>query len=238
MKKLISGSYAKQISFILFFAITSGAFGQIYDEYSTRNFHQSNLFSSRSAKNILSESDISGSPYLNNEFILGSILTNDKIRYIDIPLRYNIYNDDMEFKNSEDTYLAIGDPTLVKMIIIGDDKFIYTDKRKKNGEQFGYYKLLEDGEIKLLLKYNVVFKKAVPTTGYEEAEPPKLERISDTYYILQGNNEPQQISKKKDIDLIFGPKSSEIDNYIKKEKLNVKKEEDLIKLVEFVNKSN
>ncbi|MBU1013103.1 MAG: hypothetical protein KKG99_08850 [Bacteroidetes bacterium] len=186
---------------------------------------------------ILSEADIKGSPNLNDNFILGTILTNNKIKYVDVPLRYNIYNDDMEFEVDKNTYLAISNPKSMNEICIGDDVFVYTIKRNKKGEQFGYYQLLQKGKVQLLSRYNIVFKEATTTTGYKAPEPAKLERNSNTYYLQIGTDEPQEISGKKDIQTIFGSESPKIEAFIKKEKLNVRKEADLIELVKFINES-
>ena len=132
---------------------------------------------------ILTEGDIKGSPNLNDNFVLGSILTLNKIKYVDVPLRYNIYNDDIEFEVDKNTYLAISNPKSMKEICIGDDVFIYTIKRNKKGDQFGYYQLLQKGKVQLLSRYNIVFKEATTTTGYKAPEPAKLERNSNTYYL-------------------------------------------------------
>jgi hypothetical protein len=183
----------------------------------------------------LTMEEIDGSAYLNDEFIIGSILTKDNIRYIDVPLRYNIFNDVIEYEMSEGSYLAISDPEKMKEICIGDDVFIYDIKRNKKGEQYGYYKLVEDGRIQLLSRFNIVFKEGTTTTGYKAAEPPKFNRNANSLYLKIGTEEPQQLSKKKDIGRIFGPKAKEVLALMKTEDLNFRKEGDLSKLVNLLN---
>ncbi len=190
------------------------------------------------SKVVLSEKDIKGSPYLNKEFIKGNIITKDNIVYENVPLRYNIYNDDIEFEMSEGAYLAISNPKKMKEIHIGEEVFIYAIKRQKKGEQYGYYKLVEDGEIQMLSRFNIVFKEATNTTGYKAAEPPQFNRNANSHYIKIGTKEPQQLSKKKEIEKVFGAKSKEILAFIKKEKLNIRKEQDLKELVQHLNSSH
>ena len=43
--------------------------------------------------------DLVGSPYLNNDFEKGNIYLEGKYKFNDVLLRYNIYNDVMEFKD-------------------------------------------------------------------------------------------------------------------------------------------
>jgi len=186
---------------------------------------------------LLTENDIAGSPYLNQEFITGNLLTTDNVLYKDIPLRYNIYNDEMEFKTGEDNYLAISNPTTIKEFRIGNNLFIYSNKKNKRGDHYGYYQVLNNGNIKLLLQYNISFVDKKEPEPYKSAQPPKFQKNANTYYFKLGAKEPQEISSKKDLQTIFGSESSKMEAFIKKEKLNVRNEADLIELIKFINES-
>lgn len=237
MKNLTKTFYAKLLISILFLSIAFAASGQ-NNEINSQNYLPFRLLTTKEpTKKILNESDISGSPYLNKEFVLGSLLTNERIKYIDVPLRYNIYNDEIEFEMSEDSYLAIEAPETIKKATIGNDEFIYAVKRNKKGDQYGYYQLVSDGKVKLLSRYNIVFEEGTTTTGYKKPRPPRLIRNSNTFYLQIANNEPQQVSAKKDLEAIFGQQSQEMKAFIKKEKLNIRQEADLAKLIKFINKN-
>ena len=227
----------KTIISLLFLSFTSLSFGQSRNEISIQNSIGFLCLSTDGSlkRKILNETDIDGSPYLNKEFISGNIFTKNKIQYVGVPLRYNIYNDEMEFKTDTENYLAISDPKSMKEIRIGGAVFVYDIKRNKKGEQEGYYELLQDGNVRLLSRYNIVFKPITSTTGYKQSQPPRLNRNANTYYIKTGSSEPLLLASKKDLDVIFGSKNDKLLAFIKSRKLNVKKEEDLIKLVEFIN---
>lgn len=194
---------------------------------------QSNSSSTQRA--FLSHEDIKGSAYLNEEFTLGSITTKNNIKYQGVPLRYNIYNDDIEFELKEGIFLAISNPESLKEVTIGDETFIYTKKINKKGESLGYYKLVTTGNTMLLTRYHIVFVGPQATTGYKAAAPAKLNRNANTFLLKVGDNNPIQIAKKKDLEFIFGTEAKKLLAYLKSEKLNVKKEKDLIKLVQFIN---
>jgi hypothetical protein len=74
--------------------------------------------------------DIEGTPYLNEEFIDGAIYYDGKYRIPSIPLRVNLYNDAMEYKD-KNTILAVAKPERIDKIIIDDQTFIYLKKKTK-----------------------------------------------------------------------------------------------------------
>lgn len=235
MKRNIKKVLIQVILSVSFILAAGSTFGQMvmmehrsYDDFLT------NQEKSLLQRSILKVSDIQGSPYLDKEFVKGSVITRDSIQYQNVPLRYNIYNDEFEFKVNEAKYLAISDPASILQISIEDAVFIYLKKNNK----YGYYQLLNDDKIKLLLRYNVKFRQANVSNGISQARPPKFNRGSDTYYIQIGYNEPQKINNKKDINLIFGTENSAIKDLIKKEKIDIRKEGDLLKFVNLLNTSN
>lgn len=236
MKKSLITPLA-QIFLILFLSININILAQ---ESTFRSFDE--FIASQNLKGasrvVLTENQIKGSAYLNKNFVLGSITTRSKILYQNIPLRYNIYNDDIEFKTKQGGYVAIANPSAIKEIKIGEDTFIYTTKVKNKRESLGFYKLTADGNTQLLTRYNIYFTGATQTTGYKAAEPPKFNKNPNTYFIKIGDNAPVRISKKKDLQIIFSTKSKELLAYVKKEKINIRKEDGLIKLVQFINQIN
>ncbi|MBU1011741.1 MAG: hypothetical protein KKG99_01935 [Bacteroidetes bacterium] len=234
MKKGIEKIAVQIMLSISLILIAGTIFGQdMFNHQSYGNFliNQEKMGLQRS---ILNVSDIEGSPYLDKTFIKGSVITRDSIQYQNVPLRYNIYNDEFEFQVNEEKYLTISDPASMLQISIEDAVFIYLKKDNK----YGYYQLLNDDKVKLLLCYNVKFRQANVSNGINQARPPKFNRGSDTYYLQIGYNEPQQIKNKKDIDLIFKSQNSAIKELIKREKIDLHKEGDLLKFVKLLNKSD
>ena len=48
---------------------------------------------------------INGSPFANDEFLNGNVVLNNDDEYENVPLKYNIYNDELYFKNIKDDML-------------------------------------------------------------------------------------------------------------------------------------
>ena len=234
MKRSIKKITIQIILSISIILIAASSFGQTMFNYRSYDDFLTNQEKSLLQRSILKISDIQGSPYLDNAFVKGSVITRDSIQYQNVPLRYNIYNDEFEFKVNEEKYLVISEPSSILKISIEGADFIYLKKDNK----YGYYQLLIDDKIKLLLRYNVKFRQANVSNGINQARPPKFNRGSDIYYIQIGYNEPQQIKNKKGIDLIFGSENNSIKELIKKEKLDVRKEDDLLRFVKMLNASD
>ncbi len=234
MKKSIEKLVVPFMIGISLILIGGSAFGQVMFEHRTYSDFLINQEKSLLERSILEVSKIEGSPYLNEKFVRGNVTTLDSIQYRNVPLRYNIYNDEIEFLVDEEKYLAISEPASMAQISIKDAVFIYLKKDLK----YGYYQLLEDGKIKLLLRYNVRFRQANYSNGINQARPPKFNRGVNTHYIQLGYNEPQLLRKKKDIDRIFGKESSAIKALIKKEHIDIHNENDLHEFVKLLNTAN
>lgn len=151
----------------------------------------------------LKPSDYKGSPYLNNNFLNGYIIMNDTVQYKDVPLRYNIFNEQIEYKISDTSYLAIYNPESISEVMIDGKKFIYTDKRKKRFKTKGFYEVLYDGDFKLLVKYHVDFKFEQRALGYNTFKPARFLRRVNTFYFKTGDKKPIKVSRKNQFKSVF-----------------------------------
>ena len=221
--------------FLFIFANFSDA--QIYLDYNTQetiDFFKTNKFISGSGNKSSAESQIKGSPYLNDEFFFGSIYTVDKQRYSDIPLRYNIYNDDLEFKTPAGEIQALATPEIVELAVFGSTQMVYLSYKSKTIKK-GFFILMEKGKASLYSKPGVMFKEATTPGAYKDPEPPKFVRKSDEYY-LQFESEPAVlIGNKKDLMAAFPDNQNKIKSFISKNKIKPNKPEDLTELVKYYN---
>lgn len=180
-----------------------------------------------------SYSTIKGTPYLSDDFTQGEIYTKDSILYKAL-LRFNIYEDEIEFK-SDSVIRWIAEPQDIVYVKIDKSVFIYIHPDKKRNKKGFYYELLEGGKCKLLLRRNAEFLPAEPAKPYIDAKPARFSMINSTYFLQIDNGLPQSITNRKSIENAFPEKSSVITRYIKKEKISIKEKEDLIKLVKYYN---
>jgi hypothetical protein len=226
--------------FLVFFFLsifTNFSAAQVYLDYNTQetiDFFRTNKFISGAGNNSSFESQIQGSPYLNDEFSPGSIYTFDKQRYSDIPLRYNIYNDNLEFKTPAGEIQALATPEIVELAEFNSTQMVYLSYKSKTIKK-GFFVLMEKGKVSLYSKPGVMFKEATEPGAYKDAEPPKFVRKSDEYY-LQFNSEPAIIiGNKKDLIAAFPDNQDKIKSFISKNKIKTNKPEGLTELVKYYN---
>lgn len=198
-------------------------------------FYRSQKMTSGEFRNVLTEKDIAGSPYLNDTFISGSVYTVSKTQYSGIPLRYNIFNDEIEFETPDKKVVALGVPEIVEKVTFGDYTMEYIPYEIANKVRKGFFEVILKGKASLYARADIQFVDAKKPVPYQEAEPARFIRKDDRYYIRIGMEAALSTGSKKDVIGIFPDHTNEIETFIKKSKINIRKEEDLKSLVEYYN---
>ncbi|KJF42376.1 hypothetical protein [Draconibacterium sediminis] len=229
MKKYIS-------LFVILLFSSAGLYAQsIYDLRNAIDFYEMNKISKGEYRNSISERDIEGSPYLNDEFTPGTIYTYQKIQYNDIPLRYNIFNDEMEFQTPDEQILAIAAPEIVEKAVVGENTFSNIPYELGNKVKRAYFILLFEGKLSLYARPEVIYKKPKEAAAYAEPEPAKFIKRPDIYYLRLNQQTAVRIESKKDLENFFTNHQSQMESFIKKNKIKPSKEDKMIELVEYYN---
>lgn len=148
-------------------------------------------------------------------------------------LKYNIADDQMEFlKNDQTLYLR---KELGKKIRFTNLKSTY--KVYELDGKLEYFLVQKEAKNSLLVKQVVKFiKPKEKKTGYDGYKPANFLRVKDKYYLALDNKKLVQIPrKKKKFHAIFGDKSSNVQAYMKENKLGYKSLSDLEKVIEYYN---
>ena len=229
----------KKIFYLIFILAFNGiSYAQLpltYGVRKTMDLYETNKLTSGDGTHVLTENEIDGSPFLQDEFVSGSIYTAQKIHYIEVPLRYNIYNDNLEFKLPSDEIQALSAPEIVEKAIIGNIQLNYSPFLRANKIRHGFLILLEEGKASLYSKPVVAFKEATEPAAYKPAEPAKFVRKADEFYIRIGTEPAKLITSKKDLVESFQENKEKLDDYIEKNRIKTNKSEDLRKVVVFYN---
>lgn len=176
-----------------------------------------------------------GSPYENDEFGEGNLVTKTKHIFKAIPLRLNIYNNDIEFKSSDGKIYALAQPELFDFFTIGESTYKYIAYAIGRNVEKAYFKVIEEGKATLLAKAKVVFNQAQKAQPYKDAKPASFERQRDEYFIRIGENPAQKVDNKKDIENLFGNEAKNLIDYAKEKKLKLSDQEGLRELVNYYN---
>ena len=116
------------------------------------------------------ESEIEGTPYLAENFTPGEVHFKQGDP-TSAALRYNIFNDYMEFQQNGKTYIL--DPTpQINKVVVNDYIFVVEKYESKGKVKQGYFTLLDSGKVMLLAKQMVIFRERKEVKALESSATP------------------------------------------------------------------
>lgn len=175
-----------------------------------------------------------GSPYLFDEFRGAEIYLKNGREYENVPMNYNIHNDDFEFMMDDISY-ALGNNNIVKNIRVGDRDFYYRSYTYNSAGIKGYLELVADGEYRIFKKHRVIYTEPKATRGYVEAQPARFSPRSPDYFIELADGSIMYFNRLSEIAGMLPEQSEEVNAYIKDKRLKARREEDIIALADYLN---
>ena len=161
-----------------------------------------------------------GQLFLSEDWTDG-IITDFQDNRFKIPLRYRTASEEMQVKHNGKTK-ALQVQQIKKVEI--DERVFISSNYLLNEEKFmSFFEVINNGKIKLLMQYESKEKKGIYT-------------LQKKYYSKKGKEPAEKISfKKKCILKLMQNKKAEVQQFIKKDKINLKKSHDIEKVFEFYN---
>ncbi|SIT25782.1 hypothetical protein SAMN05421786_11585 [Chryseobacterium ureilyticum] len=185
---------------------------------------------SENAGRALRYEDIIGSPYHTTEFHLAKVADN----YDKVTVRYNSYTDEVEYQK-DGKPLVLPKEEQFSRIEIASPKSTMVLLETKD-ELSGYFFELVNGNNKLYKKVKTKFNDAVPAANsYASDKAAFFKTLDPVYYIKTPNGFIRKPKKDKDIFAFFPDKKEQIQQFLKTNSIKLNKEEDLVKLVNFLN---
>jgi len=228
-------------SYILFLIIFFGMTTRISAQYELANkpfmddVRFTKIIDGSYRGNNLKISDVQGTPYLNDQFEPGKIITPEDSVFSNIELRYNAFTDDIEFKQGENIF-NIAYKTIVKKAEFGGKSFgCRSFEADGVNVRDGFFEILTEGKITLLARYQIKFLEKEEAQAFSDAQPARFEEVDKQYFFISEGNPAKLIPNKKGLLKIFGAKSNDMDSYISKNKLSVKEDESFIKIINYFN---
>lgn len=179
----------------------------------------------------LTEKEIGGSPYLDKQFQECYILKTNGTEIRDMPLRYNIYKNTMEFKK-DGKVLEIAVPSEIQRINMGGKVFIYTRYMTPRNVMSGFFQVLYDGNLQLLKKHQVVLNSTSEKT--ESGNSYVFVSRSPQFYLRFNNGMPRLVYSQKTLIKVLQPIPQGIIDYIKSNRINASDEAQLIVLMGYM----
>jgi len=174
-------------------------------------------------------SNIEGSEFLNENFVSGDILTRDSEHFTGIPMRYNALLDNIEVKLPNGTVCDLTDPDKIFQVLLNKQVLVYENYMSGSGKKSGFLFMMHDGKSKLYRRYYKVFNEGRPSNGITPEIPPKIADKPSEIYIRVGEGIPVLCNSKKDLLGMMGSDAEAMDDFLKKEKIRMNSEDDLIK---------
>lgn len=177
--------------------------------------------------------------YVNENFLHSYIYLNEKPMGSSVFARYNASADEIEIKktqNAEEYSALAKDPNI--SIKIGNETYVLVPLRGSNADG-GYFNVLYKGEnYDLYKKVTANFREPRDArTSYEPAVPPAFTKVT-TYYMVENGSFYEMPTGKSKILSVFNKKKNEIRSFVKQNKLDVRKEADLAKVVAYFDELN
>ncbi len=178
-----------------------------------------------------SSAEFQGSPFLNEAFKPGEVYYDGKYKISDLPLRYNLHNDEIEYKQ-KNVIMAFADPNSIDKVVIGDQVFLYI-KQDKKGPISGFVHMWNDRFPTILTKMKVDFFEKEEAKPYVDPKPARFERGYDKHFLMKSQNEIEKIVSVKKLIKSLGKHQSELSAFAKKEKISANDPDELAKLIDF-----
>lgn len=177
------------------------------------------------------DKQVEGTKYYDNDFKLAQVEQNENIF-----LRYNALNDSFEQLKDKDDIITLEKKYNTIDFKNSKEKFVLKNYIDINGERISNQYLIEITPF-LYKKVSIKYIPAVEATNNYDSGKPAKYRLNKPEYIIKKDNEYIAINQKqKDLEKLFPEKAPEIKSFIKSNKIKLDKEDDLLKLTDFLNK--
>ncbi len=171
-----------------------------------------------------------------NDWTAGKIVLKDNTVYEDWLLRYNIYNQQMQYIYNGDTS-AFGNPDEILSITINQHTFLFKEFECENNIiRKGYLELLVDGDCKLYLHRCIAYRYV------DECAEPGAEFVREEYFMAKryfisenGGLAVFLPEKKKALISKLDSEGKDIKLFIKSNKIKLYNEDDLKELFSYYN---
>jgi hypothetical protein len=179
---------------------------------------------------------VEGSPYFNENWMRGSVITSQGTKYDSIMLRLDLYENVLQYIDPQGNEMVATSP--IRAVILSDSitgkKYEFDNAsfiNATNKIESCWYQLLTDGRAALYKKIEKTFSESRP---YGSAT---LERrmTDEAQYFIFVNSVFTRVKKIKDIPQFLPDKKEEMTKYINSKNLNSKSDSDFANVLDHYN---
>ena len=187
-----------------------------------------------------SQEDFQGSPYTTDIFLPTQLFYNDE-NMGNMFYRYNAYNEEIEIKQSNlesEGIRALGRDKKISIMVNGKPMSFKTFIDKKGKTQNGYLTQLSDGKYSFYKRTDVKYTEGQRAqNSFIQAIPARFSKFTEYYLEIEGINriDELELSNRKLIKLVPNEKKEALKVYLKENKIKIKDEQSVFKVLEFLN---
>jgi hypothetical protein len=177
---------------------------------------------------------VDGTPFLTDRWINGKAVADNGKVYGDLKLKYNTYDGVLSF-----IYLNSDEPQrfeepIKTFTLFTSPQMLFVNGYPKIDRQTinSYYQLLADGKAQLLKRY---FKNIKENRNYSLAQTDGVYSAGVLYYAYKGGKIIHLKNNKETMLALMSDKSAQINDYLAKNDLDFKSDDDLKKLFDYYN---
>jgi hypothetical protein len=180
----------------------------------------------------LTYNDIKGTPYYGKGYSVAKFSGSSE----SAPARYNSYNDQVEFTKEDKVFILPKNDAFARIVFDNSNEVLVN--LNTEDDLSGYFFELVGGENILYKKVKTKFVDVVvASNSYASDKPATFKSLDPIYYIKTKNGFIKNPKNQKEIIANFPDKKESLNTFFKENKIKFDKEEDLKKLVTFLNKN-
>lgn len=182
--------------------------------------------------------DVQGSPYFSDSWLKGEVKLTNGETYKNMDLKYDQVSDELIFKNSKNEAMSFITPVsefkLINASASGPETIDFRRgyKPADGNTEKSFYQVLSDGETPLLKRWS---KKVVESKPYSSATVIKTFEQVQVYYLVKSGIPLKIRRDKKALLEVLKDYSTQLDEFIKANNINLKTESGLRMLVYYYN---
>ncbi|WKN45960.1 hypothetical protein [Tunicatimonas pelagia] len=162
---------------------------------------------------------IKGSRFLYDDFLPGTVYFDNKTKFTNIPMRLNLYHDELQYINNDSIY-AFATPNRFDSVTIGGEAFIYLDE-SNNLDLSGFVRI-----------WNSQFPAIVTKMSVGLSVPLRFDRKDDQHYLIRSESDIVMVKSVEHLIYLLCYHSLELEEFAKQEKISSTNGAELAWLVE------
>jgi hypothetical protein len=177
--------------------------------------------------------DIEGTPYLYEQWTKSNLTLKNGKTFTDIAIRYNLVDDELLFMDPKGQIMAFADPVAQFVFPDKNEKYISGISGLKGFTDRTFFRVFNEGKVKILEKKT---KRVSERREFNSATVTKSLLEDTQYFIIAPSGIITPLKRdEKFIFSVLQDKAGPLKEYIKAKKLNLKKDADLVALIDYYN---